>query len=162
VRKISRSPTGRRKPRATSDIIQWPGPDQPVDTGHALMAIAFGNAPILARYLLEEKPVYSGITDLIAFMLDAKVYPKIERDEDGDHPADWCRAWRLEFRRTGRGNRKNYAEVDMKMWKIGLFIEARIQEGIKAEAAKQEAMDAFAISLSQANKALTATRKAFR
>ena len=72
------------------------------------------------RYLLEADPVYSGITNLIAHMLSPETYPKIERDAEDDHPADWCRAWKLVFKRAGRGNRQNYAEVDMKMLKIGL------------------------------------------
>jgi hypothetical protein len=87
-------------------------------------------------------------------MLDPEGY-----DADGDDQTDWCRTWRLEFRRTDRGNRKNMAEVDMRLLRIGIFIETLVANGMKAEAAKAKAREEFGISLAQANKALTAARK---
>jgi hypothetical protein len=91
-------------------------------------------------------------------MLDPDGHPADE-DDDGDRASDWCRTWRLEFKRTGRGNLKNMAEVDMRLWQIGLFIDERVRTGIKADAAKSEAMSYFGISLAQANKALASARR---
>jgi hypothetical protein len=148
-----------RRTRARATCIKWPLPNEPVTLVHAMLAIAFGNAPILARYLRDAKQVNSGVTKLIAFMLDPKVQPSEEPDAEGDRRIDWCRKWRLEFRRTGRGNQKNMAEVDMKLWSIGIFIDTQVRNGMKAEAAKSKAIDEFGISLAQANKALSAARK---
>jgi hypothetical protein len=121
------------------------------------MAIAFGNAPILARYLREADLVPSAITNLIAFMLDPKAQP--DKDPDGDDGSHWCGTWRLKFERTGRGgNLKNFAEIDMGRLRIGLYIDALIKNGEKAEAAKQNAVEKFGISLAHAKKALKAAR----
>jgi hypothetical protein len=118
-----------------------------------LVAVAFGKASVLARYLRETRPVSSGVTNLVAFMLDPEGY-----DADGDDQTDWCRTWRLEFRRTGRGNRKNMAEVDMRLLRIGIFIETLVTNGMKAEAAKAKAREEFVTVCRAARMVLTPGR----
>lgn len=148
----------RRKSRPSS--LKWPGPDEQVTRFHASMAIAFGNAPVLARYLLESARVAPNITRLIAFMLDPSAR-SFEPDDDGDHEWDWCETWRLEFKRIGPGNRRNFPESDVPLIGIGLFIEEQIQAGVKVEAACHEAMKTFKISRAAAYNALDKARAAF-
>jgi hypothetical protein len=40
------------------------------------MAIALGNAPILARYLREARPVASSVLNRISFMLERAILPR--------------------------------------------------------------------------------------
>jgi hypothetical protein len=42
--------------------------------------------------LRETRPIYSGITNLIAFMLDPEAETTEKPDEYGDRNSDWCRA----------------------------------------------------------------------
>jgi hypothetical protein len=76
ARKVSKRRGQSRKAGSNAEDIRWPGTDESVALVHALIAIAFGNAPILARYLRETRPIYSGVTDLIAFMLDPAGHPQ--------------------------------------------------------------------------------------
>jgi hypothetical protein len=46
--------------------------------------------------------------------------------------------------------------------RIGIYIESKISQGLKAEWAKAEAMAHFGISLAQTNKSLATARKFFR
>jgi hypothetical protein len=149
----------RRK--SPQDHLKWPRPDQKVDLFHALVAIALGNAPILARYLLESDHVAPGVTRLIAFMLDPS-RRSFQPDEDGDDDGHWCATWRLDFNRIGSGNRKNGAEVNMSLMRIGFFFAVLIQDGVKPEAACQDTMEKFSISRASAYSALKLARTALQ
>jgi len=54
--KTRRTARSKRVRRSQPAAIHWPGADQKVSLAHALIAVAFGNASILARYLRETTP----------------------------------------------------------------------------------------------------------
>ena len=153
IAKARRSLRPRRASRSHPVVVKWPRTNESVGDFYALMAVAFGNAPILARYLREAKTIHPDIIEMIAFMLDPTGSPATA-DAEGIRMSDWCKTWKLEFRRVGRGNQKNIGEISFSQLRIGAFIQKQITQGVKAEAAKQQAVEEFGISRAQANKVL--------
>jgi hypothetical protein len=147
----AKSPSGKRRRSLRAVDFVKPAPGRPLRVIDALAAIAEGNAQVLARYLREKNPVDPSILTFIAFMLD----PSDNRQDD-EH---FCRPWRLKFEHIGRGNLQHPLKVFLINWHIGNYINELIRKGEKAEAAKQEAIEKFGISLRQANKALSLARQ---
>jgi hypothetical protein len=150
---MARSKTKRVRRSLHLVDVGDPDPSRSLKVIDALAAIAEGNAQLLARYLREAHSVDRAVIGSIAFMLDPV------GDRRLDYASSFPALWRLKFEHAGRGNWQHPFKVFVINWLIGSHIDALIRKGEKAEAAKQDAIDKFGISLRQANKALRIARQ---